>query len=286
MGNLLIGLAGAIPIVVLLIATLHSRRKRKQRGERPPQQDKLLRLPGHSLQAQLESLNEGFSEWMMLAFLATLIALGVISYKPLANELAALIASLLGAVASAGCTIRAWRILERARACRIGLLGEQAVAEQLNHLIADGYHIFQDVPGSGNWNIDHVAVGPAGVFAIETKARTKKPGPNNQRDCEVVFDGNSLQFPHYRESKAISQAQRNSNWLAGELTQATGERVAVRAIIAIPGWFVTLKANSPLKVLNSKQVPGFIAKEQTVLSAQEISRISYQLERRCRSVEF
>jgi hypothetical protein len=54
--------------------------------------------------------------------------------------------------------------------------------------------------------------------------------------------------------------------LARELSKATGERVSVRAILALPGWFVTLKANFDLKVLNAQQIPGFVAKEPTVLA--------------------
>jgi hypothetical protein len=49
---------------------------------------------------------------------------------------------------------------------------------------------------------------------------------------------------------------------------------------------VTLKANSDVKVLSGKQLPGFIATEPARLSGQAIQQISYQLEQRCRDVEF
>lgn len=40
--------------------------------------------------------------------------------------------------------------------------------------------------------------------------------------------------------------------LADMLTNVTGERVVVQPIVALPGWWVTLKANSDVKVLSGK----------------------------------
>jgi hypothetical protein len=141
-------------------------------------------------------------------------------------------------------------------------------------------------PSDGNWNIDHAVVGPAGVFAIETKYRTKRPGKADERDNEAFFDGKGIRFPFGYDAQATEQANRNARWLAGMLSKATGERVTVRPIVALPGWWVTLKANSDVKVLSGKQVPGFISKEPAQLSDKAIQQISYQLELRCRDVEF
>src|SRR5690606_7720861 len=153
------------------------------------------------------------------------------------------------------CTVMAWRVGQKIRTTRLGLLGEQSVAEQLQSLWTDGYRIFHDVPGDGEWNVDHVVVGPAGVFAIETKARTKRPGNRGERDYEAVFDGTAIYFPNkFRDTKAIEQADRNARWLAGMLSKATGEKVSVRPLVALPGWLVTLKTNSEVKVLNAKQI--------------------------------
>ena len=50
-----------------------------------------------------------------------------------------------------------------------GLEGENMVAEYLNTLPQD-YYVYQDVnlPGKGG-NIDHIVIGPTGIFVIETK---------------------------------------------------------------------------------------------------------------------
>ena len=65
-----------------------------------------------------------------------------------------------------------------------------------------------------------------------------------------------------------------------------GERVAVQPIVALPGWCVTLEANSDVKVLSGKQVSKFIPQEPAQLSDKAIQQISYQLDQRCRDVEY
>jgi hypothetical protein len=68
----------------------------------------------------------------------------------------------------------AWRLRFRAsqptRAWRDGARGERATARRLQRLERCGYVVLHDlqVPGS-HANLDHVAVGPAGVFVIDSK---------------------------------------------------------------------------------------------------------------------
>jgi hypothetical protein len=277
--------AGLIPVVVLLVAVSLERWRRKRKGERPPLSEKLLRPAGYSLQRKLEDLNDAFNSWLMGTFLSSLLAAGGLPMAPndKVNRVMFLIIFGLGA---AGCTVMAWRRLLDIRSYRMGLLGEQAVAEQLQSLTALGCSVFHDIPGDGKWNVDHVVVGPAGVFAIETKYRTKQPGKAGQPDHKAEFDGKKIQFPAGYDTKAPEQATQNARWLANLLSKATGERVTVQSVVALPGWWVTLKTNSDVKVLSGKQLSSFIAKEPARLSAKAIQQISHQLEQRCRDVEY
>lgn len=283
--NLLM-LAGYIPMAVLLAFVFADRWKRKRAGERPPQQQKLLRPAGYSLNLRLADLWDDFSGWMMGAYLTTLVSVGVISLYPSNDRTTQTIVFIVFSLGAAVCTVLAWRTAREIRLNRLGLLGEQSVAEQLQTLLAEGYRVFHDIPGDGKWNIDHAAVGPAGVFAIETKSRTKRPGKAGERDHEAVFDGKAIRFPSGYDAEALEQARRNAKWLANMLSKSTGERVTVQPIVALPGWWVTLTANSDVKVLSGKQVPGFIAAEPPKLSVKVIQQIAYQLEQRCRDVEF
>jgi hypothetical protein len=170
---------------------------------------------------------------------------------------------------------------------KLGLLGEQAVAEQLHLLARKGYEVFHDVPGDGKWNIDHMVAGPAGVFAIETKARTKQPGRSGEPAHKASFDGRAIRFPRYVDRRAVEQASRNGKWLGGMLSKATGERIRVMAIVALPGWMVELLSNdNEVMVLSGKQVPGYIAGLPAKLSDKAIAQLAYQLDQRCRDLGF
>lgn len=79
----------------------------------------------------------------------------------------ALIAVELGTIAVLAVTHRA--LGSRFDRWLQGAEGEELVGEILNGLGADGWHVTHDV-SLGRGNIDHVLVGPAGIFAIETKS--------------------------------------------------------------------------------------------------------------------
>ena len=60
-------------------------------------------------------------------------------------------------------------LMRRYRTLKLGYEAEAAAAEELNRLMRHGYWVFHDVPGDKAFNIDHVVVGPNGVFGVETK---------------------------------------------------------------------------------------------------------------------
>ena len=76
------------------------------------------------------------------------------------------------------------RLRQRFRDLRQGEEGERAVGQFLERLRETGYQVFHDVIGV-NANIDHVLVGSAGTFTIETKTWSKPV----RGDARVSFDG-------------------------------------------------------------------------------------------------
>jgi len=67
--------------------------------------------------------------------------------------------------------------------------------------------------GDGEWNIDHVLVGPGGVFVLETKARPRRKATRDQEEHDVFFDGRTLQFPWCQDDRAVEQVERNARWI-------------------------------------------------------------------------
>jgi Nuclease-related domain len=74
-------------------------------------------------------------------------------------------------------TLVAWRLRfrpsEQVTAWRRGAAGERRTARRLDRLTRDGYVVFHDLalPGSPA-NVDHLVIGPTGVFVIDSKQWT------------------------------------------------------------------------------------------------------------------
>src|SRR4029077_20733529 len=92
------------------------------------------------------------------------------------------------------------RLFHIARRLNRGERGELHVADVLEELRSEGYKPVHDIVGNG-FNVDHVIVGPGGVFAIETKYRSGK-GQITFRNTEGVFVGDRLE-----EKDCLKQAR-------------------------------------------------------------------------------
>jgi hypothetical protein len=173
-------------------------------------------------------------------------------------------------------------ITKRLWAARLGYMGERAVAEELNTLLVKGYRVFHDLPFE-KFNIDHVVVGPKGVFSIETKTRRKPRQENATAEYKVVHEGKTLRWPKVSETKTIEQALLNASTISKWIAASAAESVPAQAIVAVPGWFTATDTTFPaVWVLNPRGIKAFIEKCPPTLSPDQIQRIAFQLEQHCR----
>jgi hypothetical protein len=254
--------AGFTPMAALGLA-LYVDRKRRRDREKPPQKERLLRPPGHTLAVDLEHLQDRFFDGLLVAFgLAGIAGLGavllgqlfaVLSWHWLTGVAATATAMLVACAAWK--TIQVFKITTEVRNRRLGLRGEQATAEALHELGPVGFRSFHDVVlPYQDWNIDHVAVGTQGVFLIETKARRRHAVGPGKPDHKASYDGKALCYPGGGfDTAPIEQADRNARSLAAHLTKKTGEPVDVVPVVVMPGWFVEVKVRDcRVRVMNAK----------------------------------
>jgi Nuclease-related domain len=136
--------------------------------------------------------------------------------------------------------------------------------------------VFHDVPGEG-FNIDHVAIGPAGVFTIETKTRSKPEG----RRVRTVVDRAGISIAGAPPSHGpLDQASAQANWLAELLRRSTSKPYRVRPVVLFPGWFVAQKR--PRKpsdpwVLEPKAFVKWLERERVQLTDEQIALASAHL---------
>jgi hypothetical protein len=178
------------------------------------------------------------------------------------------------------------RLVERARNLRLGLEAETAVGEELNLLMKQGFSVFHDIPGDKAFNVDHVVVGPNGVFAIETKGRAKLAGKGDKSAYSIELRDERLHFPDWVGREPLDQATRNADWLRKWLSSAVGEPISVKPVLVFPGWMVERKGKSDVAVISGKECLGYFPKAKVAtLSPKQMQQIAHQLDARCRDVE-
>lgn len=269
------------------------RRQRKMRH--PFDQDlKLLRMPGETQFKLITEFDENFFVILIFVAFVPMVA-GTVALATLTRigGWGAVVGIGVSAVLFIVTFILCARWVSRRMLGRfnryLGYFGERVVAEALEPLKLRGWRVFHDVPceaGTARFNIDHVAIGPWGVFAIETKSRRKGQPREGRRDHEVSFNGNVLSWPWAESRDEIEQALGNAKWLQKRLAERTGENPQVAAVLTIPGWMVIEKARGPLRVVNPKFLPEVLASRRDALTEKQIDLYSRYLELLCRTVEY
>ncbi len=260
--------------------------------KRNPLTEDLLRSPGESLRDQIEDLNWDFAIYFSFASIPIIwtysIYISKQAFEGKAPGIVDFMFYLAVAVGGYGWLCwKIWQILKKRRLLTLGYEAELAVGQELNQLGRYGFHIFHDVPAK-EFNVDHIAVGPNGVFAIETKGRPKlKSSVADARSgWEVNYDGKHLDFPLWRETAPLDQAIRQAKWVREWLSKAVGEPVQVQPVLVLPGWYIKRTSGTGIPVINATYIAKFFPKagQGDHLSAQLIDRIVHQLEQRCRNV--
>jgi Nuclease-related domain len=122
-----------------------------------------------------------------------------------------------GLVGLAVAAMVGWRLRfrpsEQARTWERGAHGEQRTARLLDRLVRDGYVVFHDlaIPGSPA-NVDHLVIGPSGVFVIDSKQWT---GSVQQGTDGLVWHN------HYRLERTLETVR----WESEMVGRLLGTRV-------------------------------------------------------------
>ncbi len=271
--------------VVFFLKKYHERKKR-----RSPFTDKFFRSPGESLNRQIMEINDEITIYFVWVLTAPIMLysayISMLHFRGLQPSLSTIaLICILGVGFIIYCFWKLIEFLNTRRRYRLGYEGETAVGQELNQLMRDGFYVYHDF-FVDKFNIDHIVVGPSGVFAVETKARSKPTSAGPAPDYKIKYDGKCLQFPNGTDVQAIEQAKRQAKSLTIWLGNAIGERVSVRPVLALPGWFVERTASGGIPVINPKNFRSIARPiDGNILSESMISRIVHQLEQKCRDVE-
>ncbi len=257
--------------------------------KRNPLTSQFLRSPGQSIQTQVEDIKY---EAILILFQLVVVPLSLfliplISYPFTGNKIniiTIITLSVLGISSIIYWLYKLFYTMKRLQQIRLGYKGEVAVGQELNQLMLKGYQVFHDFPAE-KFNIDHIVVGSTGVFAVETKTRSKPITNNRTNDARLEYDGKILKFPNWSETQPIEQANKQAKWLKKWLSDAIGDQVFVEPVLAIPGWYIERKSPFKPYIYNGKcpeQI--FLKVNNYPISDELIKRICHQLDAKCRDI--
>ena len=165
---------------------------------------------------------------------------------------------------------KAERLIRAAERWERGAAGEAETATHLEALRAQGWVVFHDVrwPGRPRANIDHIAVGPGGVFVIDSK---------NWAGSIAVRDDVLVQNGRRRESAVVGagEAALAITGILGNLP-ATGVLCFVRDE-AVAGWA------RDVMVCSTSTLADMLTSRPQVLHPSAVARVAGQLSSRLSS---
>ena len=171
-------------------------------------------------------------------------------------------------VASVWCAVSLARGLRHVERYFKGARGEERVAGILQKL-PDGYHVFNDFVACGR-HVDHVVVGPAGVFAIETKFWC---GRVTLDEGHILLDGQLTDRP------PLKQVLKEAEAVKGELARR-GWKGEVTPVLAFASDTFEAKVaeSNGVVIINSNFLESSFSSVRTVLSPAELDRLVLLME--------
>lgn len=117
------------------------------------------------------------------------------------------------------------RLRTEATSWEVGAAGERRVGSRLDLLKAHGWNVLHSIPLRSGADIDHVVIGPGGVFTINTKHH---PGARVTTKGDFVRVNGQLN--HY-----VRNSRHEASAAAKRLTSACGTPIRVTGVLAFVG---------------------------------------------------
>jgi hypothetical protein len=283
-----IPLLGLVPMLIIVGLLTWQNRRLDADERREAITTELRNLPATSVQKQRDELVDRQMSRMYAAMIVGLTTVMIILSRRVTTDLSNWSwLDSLAILTIVGCGIYYGRQIicemPQGRRLRQAIRSEQATAQELANSLAGDNRIIHDVHAKG-FNIDHVVITPAGVFAVETKSRLKSPAGSGASAVKVRYNGRQLEFPGWTETKPLDQASHQARWLANYLREATGESLPVFAVLALPGWFIENTARisgDMVRVINPKRSQWLLLPEKRpiLLNAAAIQRAAFAIEK-------
>ncbi len=236
-----------------------------------PLKDPRTRYPGQSLSEQIRDIYEDQTSELVVPFMLMPVVAFAWTQQFWFNLIKPWMITLIALLASAWSIRRIVVLNKQKTKLRKGLEGEQILGKFLEEqLMPYKYQVIHDLVcknGEKTFNIDHVVIGPTGIFSIETKYWKKPEGP----DHKIFYDGKKILVDGKAPDRdPLVQAIAGARTVQDILELRTGKSYTVQPIVAFLGWYTTKNPkDAPAWVLNEQAVPVFIKNDFRELSPDD-----------------
>ncbi|MEU4735960.1 nuclease-related domain-containing protein [Streptomyces fradiae] len=167
-----------------------------------------------------------------------------------------------------------WSADPRLRSWKVGLVGERLTGKRLDRLRGHGWFTLHAVQWATGTDVDHLAIGPAGVFTVNSK---RHPG-------KTVWYGDTAITINGSRTRHIAASQSEARRVSRVLSHACGFSVPVRPVISVVhAAKLTVKgANPPVLVLAVEHIDRVLSGLSPVLSPDQVAHI-YGVARQART---
>lgn len=156
-------------------------------------------------------------------------------------------------------------LTDDSRSWYLGALGELEVARELERLGEDWCVIHAVPVGTAGSDIDHLVIGPGGVFTINAKYHEGKK----------LWVGSRRLLVNGQRTDHLRNAAYESKRVAKILSRATGRAVSATSVIAVvAAQRITVREKpSDVVVMSSPQLPRWFQRRPAVLSSEQVTEL-------------
>lgn len=162
------------------------------------------------------------------------------------------------------------RLRTEATSWEVGARGERIVGRRLDRLRAHGWEVLHSIPLASGADIDHLLIGPGGVFTINTK---------HHAGARVWVGGNQVMVNGQRQPY-VRNSRHEAAAAARRLSAALGWTVQVRGVVVFvrPGSLTVREYPSDVSIMTEDSISN-MRSTRPVLSADGV-RAVFQAARR------
>ena len=221
-----------------------------------------------------------YSSWEAVQVLASAYVIGVMAFFVWCStchpqHVYAALVTVIALTAGTMVISRIIRAKKRIARLRLGWSDEISVGQDLEALRARGYRVYHDVRDGDN-SVDHVVIGPAGVYVIVTQAMGEPP----EADAAITYDGQRILVNDAElEHDPLPRVRARRDAIGRILAIGAARRPPLRPVVLFAGWWIVRQTRSAeIWVLHPSSFPGLLDREPERLSTADIALFSNVLE--------